>query len=177
MKLSKQYIVVNAAGVVVNAGHFPIGDPAVVIAGEAARGNTAIFGIDGFDHVGCIYQDGEFVPQPKSRAAIATEIADRRWQKEVGGTIWNGHPVNTEREAQSKLNAAITSGVTLGVWTAGWKFDDGVFRTVTQDELKSIGAAVATHVGNAYAWEATELHRLSMMADSDLIYFEMDGGA
>lgn len=40
------------------------------------------------------------------RMTLQEYAAAKRWEKEVGGTVWNGWPVLSDRESQSKIIAA-----------------------------------------------------------------------
>lgn len=81
--------------------------------------------------------------------------AEKRWQTEVGGTIWNGWPVLTDRESQNKITAealAIEKGERLD--GDPWKFADGEFRPLTNAQMDSLAAAVRVYIRDSFAIEA-----------------------
>lgn len=90
----------------------------------------------------------------------AAAIASRRWKAEIGGIVWNGWPVATDRDSQAKINAAYVMARD-GYWPdgAGWKFADSVFRVLTGDQVVAMALAVAAHVQMVFAREA------ALMAD------------
>jgi hypothetical protein len=92
----------------------------------------------------------------------AARIADLRYQAEVGGTMWNGWPISTDRDSQAKLNSAYVLARD-GHWPtgAGWKFGDGVYRTLTADEVIDMALTVSAHVQSCFAHEAALLADLT----------------
>ncbi|WP_337183863.1 DUF4376 domain-containing protein [Shinella sp.] len=96
---------------------------------------------------------------PPPPAVTAPELvayaSDLRWRIETGGAIWNGFPVHSDRESQSKIIAerlAISEGVRAD--PDGWKFADGEFRLLTNTEFVALSNAVRLHVRTAFATEA-----------------------
>nr|WP_278521055.1 DUF4376 domain-containing protein [Brucella anthropi] len=84
--------------------------------------------------------------------------AAKRWEREVNGTVWNGWPVLSDRESQSKIIAeAVTIEKGERVDGDPWKFADGEFRPLTNDEMDELAAAVRMHVRNSYGIEAQVL--------------------
>ena len=81
--------------------------------------------------------------------------AAKRWETEVGGTIWNGWPVLTDRESQNKITSealAIEKGERLD--GDPWKFADGEFRPLTNVQMDSLAAAVRLYIRDSFAIEA-----------------------
>jgi len=101
--------------------------------------------------------DGATFVAPDSTPAVprVDAVAARRYQAEVGGVVWNGWPVATDRDSQSKVNAAYVMAKD-GHWPAGagWKFADGVYRPLTADQVQALALAVAGHVQACFAREA-----------------------
>ena len=91
----------------------------------------------------------------------APRIADRRYQAEVGGTVWNGWPISTDRDSQAKLNAAYVMARD-GHWPtgAGWKFGDGAYRSLTVGQVQEMALTVSAHVQACFSHEA------ALLADS-----------
>lgn len=103
-------------------------------------------------------ETGAFSPPPSPPITADELIAyasDLRWRIETGGATWNGFPVHSDRESQSKIIAerlAISEGVRDD--PDGWKFADGEFRLLTNAEFVSLSDAVRLHVRTAFATEA-----------------------
>ncbi len=84
--------------------------------------------------------------------------ATKRWEREVSGTVWNGWPVLSDRESQSKIIAEVVA-IEKGERADGdpWKFADGEFRPLTNEQMDDLAAAVRLHVRNSYGIEAQVL--------------------
>lgn len=119
-----------------------------------------------FELDGNIYTAVEAPPPPEPepptpeqiKASLADHAAQKRYEKEVGGTIWNGWPVHTDRESQSKIIAeglAIEAGERTD--PDAWKFADGVFRMVSNEDFTSLASAVRQHVRDCFALEGQVL--------------------
>ncbi|WP_052502951.1 DUF4376 domain-containing protein [Brucella anthropi] len=96
----------------------------------------------------------EFTPPPPI-VDLAAYAAQKRWETEVGGTIWNGWPVLTDRESQNKITSealAIEKGERLD--GDPWKFADGEFRPLTNAQMDSLAAAVRLYIRESFAIEA-----------------------
>lgn len=110
---------------------------------------------------GMVWDGEEFgppLPIPLSEGELGVYAAAVRWEKEVGGTVWNGWTVHTDRESQGKIAAerlAIQAGERSDL--DGWKFADGVFRPVTNADFVTMASAVREHVRACYAAEAVVL--------------------
>lgn len=97
----------------------------------------------------------------KTKADLIAYAAAKRYEKEVGGTVWNGWPVHTDRESQSKIIAerlAIEAGERAD--PDGWKFADGVFRMVSNADFMLLASAVREHVRDCFALEAAILAQI-----------------
>lgn len=81
--------------------------------------------------------------------------AAKRWEREVGGTVWNGWPVLSDRESQNKIVAEALA-IEKGERADGdpWKFADGEFRPLTNEQMDDLAASVRLHVRNSYGIEA-----------------------
>lgn len=103
------------------------------------------------------FEDGQ--PQVEHPGMTLQEYAAaKRWEKEVGGTVWNGWPVLSDRESQSKIIAEAVA-IEKGERADGdpWKFADGEFRSLTNEQMDDLAAAVRLHVRNSYGIEAQVL--------------------
>lgn len=88
-------------------------------------------------------------------------LANARYNKEVGGTLWNGYPVATDRESQSKIIGVIVS-INAGLRTdpSIWKFKDGVFRSVTNAEFLTLAGTVAAFIQECFNLESSTLEKI-----------------
>lgn len=95
----------------------------------------------------------ENIPTP-TIAELCSYAADKRWQVEQGGMIWNGWPVATDDRSQGKINSEVLA-VQIGERADGeqWKFADGVFRPLTNEQLVDMGRAARAHVSNSFVSE------------------------
>lgn len=99
----------------------------------------------------------------QERAEMAARIAERRWRAEVAGTTFMGWPVATDDRAQAKIGQTVTAfaaGLLPEGWV-GWKFADGVFRTLTAAQFAQLAGAVTAHVQACFTHEAALLHALA----------------
>lgn len=106
-------------------------------------------------------QDGVLgSPPPLSSIGMTLQeyAAAKRWEREVSGTVWNGWPVLSDRESQSKIIAEAVA-IEKGERVDGdpWKFADGEFRPLTNEQMDDLAAAVRLHVRNSYGIEAQVL--------------------
>lgn len=108
--------------------------------------------------IGWSYDGGAFLPPPEpipTPADLAAYAARKRWEMEVGGCVWNGWPVHSDRESQSKIAAerlAVVAGERAD--PDGWKFADGVFRLLSNEDFAALSNAVRGHVRSCFAIEA-----------------------
>lgn len=100
--------------------------------------------------------------QAKAKADLIAYAAQKRYEREVGGMDWalgdETVRVHTDRESQAKIIAerlAIAEGRRQD--PDGWKFADGVFRLVSNDDFITLSDAVREHVRQCYALEAAVL--------------------
>jgi len=87
-------------------------------------------------------------------------VAAKRYEKETAGTTVTIQdvtvPVSTSRDDRSVYASAIPGP---------WKFTDGTWLTLTQEELNSIVTAVQTHVGDAFVWEKDLINTIDAASD------------
>ncbi len=74
------------------------------------------------------------------------------YQSAVAGTNYG----SGDRDSQAKINAAYVLARD-GYWAGGWKFEDGVYRELTIDQVIEMALVVAAHVQACYATEAAKL--------------------
>lgn len=87
------------------------------------------------------------------KAAKLQELAQARYNEEVGGIIVNGTEIDTDRESQSILNGAYVS-MKFGLInpSVDWKGNDG-WVPATLTEIEPIAQAVAQHVQSLFSRE------------------------
>ena len=104
-------------------------------------------------------------PEPtpaELRMKAWVELAAYRWQKEIGGVVWETYPVHTDERAQVKLAAemiAIQGGFRAD--PSGWKFADGVFRSLTNMQFIDMVTAVRNYIGACFMCEAMVAQRIA----------------
>ena len=98
----------------------------------------------------------------KAKADLIAYAAQKRYEREVGGMDWmlgeETVSVHTDRESQAKIIAerlAIAEGRRQD--PDGWKFADGVFRMVSNDDFVTLSDAVREHVRQCFGLEAQVL--------------------
>lgn len=96
----------------------------------------------------------EFNALYNSRDALKSYAAEKRWEVEISGVIWNGYTVATDRDSQGKLMAefiAINAG--LRTDPSGWKMKSGEFVLLTNAEMLNVIVTARTHISNAFEKE------------------------
>lgn len=89
------------------------------------------------------------------RSMALAALADYRWQKESGGTTWRDCPVHTDRDSRAAALAELIN-LQTGVRNAQevWKFADGAFRVLSNDEFIDMYAAAVAFVRRCFTCEA-----------------------
>lgn len=80
--------------------------------------------------------------------------AHTRWLYEVGGVSWNGKIVSTDEASRGKLLMEVTA-INLGARVDGskWKFDDGEFHSLTNDEFMELALTVHNYTSRLFELE------------------------
>lgn len=102
---------------------------------------------------------GGGVPLAAPEPPLTSYAATVRWQREVGGTTWNGRPVDTDRESgQPKLLAEFVA-ISAGLRTdpSPWKFANGEFVSLSNADMGALCLAVRNFIAAQFAIEATVL--------------------
>lgn len=89
----------------------------------------------------------------EAKIAKANEIADARWQDEVGGIVVGGVKMYTDRDSQAKYTGAVVTYNMRGTWPQAWKGMDGWLPLPTGDDLLDLADAVEQHVQSLYLKE------------------------
>lgn len=104
--------------------------------------------------------DDALVPPPPDPAPVPTQAeliayaANRRWQAEQAGAIWNGWPIHTDDRSQGKYLSELQA-IALNARVDGdpWKFADGVFRPVSNADFPALVIKAREHVRTAFGIE------------------------
>ncbi len=90
----------------------------------------------------------------EAKAMKKAEIADARWNAEVGGIEVGGIPIATDDRSKSLLKAAYDEAKEDPSFCDGWKGADGVFREVDAATVITVYNALRQHVRTCFAREA-----------------------
>ena len=82
------------------------------------------------------------------------EIADARWNAEIGGVEFGGMHMHTDRDSQAKYIGAIVAFQATGKLPQAWKGIDGWLPITQSDTLMGLAIAVQEHVNDCYMKEA-----------------------
>lgn len=90
-----------------------------------------------------------------AREKKKAQAASARYLAEVGGVVFAGSAIRTDRESQAQLSSAYTAlknGLLPGV---DWKTSDGEFVTLALAQVEAIAQAVAAHVQSSFTMESS----------------------
>jgi hypothetical protein len=88
------------------------------------------------------------------RAGKLAELAALRWEKETGGTVFNGMPVTTDAVSQTKYIGAVVGAQIDPNVVINWKMADGTFVTLDAASITAVAMAVRAHVQACFDNEA-----------------------
>ena len=91
------------------------------------------------------------------------EMAQARYDEEVGGLDVNGTQVATDRESQTKIVAARIMAKEDPAYTVDWKADNG-FVTLDATTIIAIADAVLAHIQGVFAKEKTKIAAIEAAA-------------
>ena len=96
-------------------------------------------------------------------------LAEIRYNVAIGGTMWNGHPADTDRFSQGKITAAFVLAIS-GQWPDGavWKFNDGIAVPMSTADILSLTGAIQMHVQMAFNTEAAKIAEIDATNTTDL---------
>lgn len=117
-------------------------------------------------------------PKPvRTKEALLSEVAAKRWAVETGGVIVGGSPIATDRESQAQLTSAYTSLKSGLIENTTWKAADGTFNLVTLAQIEPVAQFVAAHVRACFA--AEQIHDEAIQAlttQSELDAYDINAG-
>lgn len=88
------------------------------------------------------------------RALKLSELAALRWERETGGTLFNGMPVATDAVSQTKYIGAVVGAQIDPNAVINWKMADGTFVTLDAQAITAVAMAVRAHVQACFDNEA-----------------------
>lgn len=88
------------------------------------------------------------------------DIANWRYQQEVGGIDLNGSLIRTDRESQAAIGNAYSSLKNGLVDRVSWKTGDGTWVELTEVEISVVASAVARHVRDCFDAEKELVEQL-----------------
>lgn len=94
-------------------------------------------------------------PPAPTKDELLAYAANRRWEIEVGGCMWDGSPVSTDRDSTARIMGEFIA-IMAGIRQDGgnWKFADGTFRKLSNAQSQSLGLTVRAHVAGVFIKEA-----------------------
>lgn len=87
------------------------------------------------------------------KADKKVQIAEWRWQREVGGVSVGGTKIRTDRESQAQITSTLTSLEQGLLSSVDFKAQDGTWIKLTLDGVKEVARAVAQHVQQSFTIE------------------------
>ena len=103
------------------------------------------------------------------RARRLAELAGLRWERETGGTTFNGMPVATDAVSQTKYIGAVVGAQIDPNAVINWKMADGTFVTLDAQAITAVAMAVRAHVQACFDREAELKARIETAATPDEI--------
>jgi hypothetical protein len=88
------------------------------------------------------------------RAQKLADLANLRWEKETGGTTFNGMPVATDAVSQTKYIGAVVGAQIDPNAVINWKMADGTFVALDAAGITNVAMAVRAHVQACFDREA-----------------------
>lgn len=85
---------------------------------------------------------------------LIAHTAQKRWEKEVGGTIVGGMAIHTDDRSKSLIMGARMVAEADLDFTTDWKAADGSFVTIDAATIVAVSNAVLAHVASCFAIEA-----------------------
>jgi hypothetical protein len=104
-------------------------------------------------------------------------LASLRWQKEIGGTTFNGMPLATDAVSQTKYIGAVVGAQINPAGTMKWKMNNGQFITLDATSIVAVAMAVRAHVQACFDNEASlRLLIEAAETEAELASVDLDDG-
>lgn len=123
--------------------------------------------------VGDLWDGDTFHSPTKSREDLLSELSAYRYEREVGGTTFNGMTVRTDRATRASITEA-QNALSSGLITEpiSWKMENG-WVELTQELLNGIASAVASHVQNCFLAEKVVSYAIRDASDKELLSLDV----
>jgi hypothetical protein len=111
------------------------------------------------------------IPQASVIANAQAALAAYRYNKEAGGTTFNGATVPTDRETQAQIAGAWATAQAVPTTTFNWKVVNPQTGMVTWTALNAaqitaLGTAIATHVQGCFTNEMTHFNNIGALTSA-----------
>jgi hypothetical protein len=127
--------------------------------------NMYLISVEDNVHVGWVKSGNVFInPNPPPPPPTPTfeelkskkynDLANTRWQKETGGTTFNGSLLSTDPVSQTKYVGAVVGAQLDPSAILNWKMADGSFVELDASEITAIAMAVRAHIQACFDREA-----------------------
>ena len=103
------------------------------------------------------------------RVQKLAELAALRWEKETGGTQFNGMPVATDAVSQTKYIGAVVGAQIDPNAVINWKMADGTFVPLDASAITAVAMAVRAHVQACFDNEAELKAQIEAASTADEI--------
>jgi hypothetical protein len=90
-------------------------------------------------------------PTIVGKPALTSYAADKRWQKETGGTVVGGVPISTDDRSKIMIMGARVAAAADAEWTTVWHGSDGQTYPINATQMIAISDAVEAHVNATFA--------------------------
>lgn len=93
-------------------------------------------------------------PVEQVRAELLDRLAERRWQVETSGLVWNGVGLATDDRSKLLLTGALARAEADPAYAVRWKTADGSWVQINAAMIAAAYDAVFAHVAACFAREA-----------------------
>jgi hypothetical protein len=119
------------------------------------------------------YAEMYYIPVDKPINIVKMElkqiVAAKRYEYEIAGVAATIQETEVKLYTDRESRSLYLQAYQLGSNTATWKFENGIWLTLSNTDLGQIVAAVSTHVQNVFDWESAKSTEIdSKLSLSDL---------
>lgn len=151
-------------------GWVPKGDNLTPLLREAG---VEMLGIDGVLHSNnpelALQINAAFDFLADRKAAKLKELADFRWQKEIGGIVYNNLRIETTDRSKTLVTGAMLMAAQNPATTFQFKTTDDQYVEVAASDMLGIYAAIGLHVQSCFAKEQTVADQIKALTDVDAV--------